>query len=171
MDKAAACQGHHGWQGGCRPCEVKETAAIVLPPGCEHETGPSKRPREASSLWYQSWPRARWTRGQKEIKRTASRPSGCPVIPTSMGEPGLPPWLRGKESACQCRRHKFNPWVRTIPQRRKWQLIPVSLPGKPRGQRAWWAILHGVTKSWTRLNDLATMTGQPGHGSCVQRGL
>ena len=24
-------------------------------------------------------------------------------------------WLSGKESACQCRRHKFNPWSRKIP--------------------------------------------------------
>ena len=31
---------------------------------------------------------------------------------------GLPRWLSGKESTCQCRRHKrhqFNPWVRMIP--------------------------------------------------------
>ena len=30
----------------------------------------------------------------------------------------LPRWLSGKESACQCRRHKrrrFNPWVGKIP--------------------------------------------------------
>ena len=25
---------------------------------------------------------------------------------------GLPRWLNGKESTCQCRRHGFNPWVR-----------------------------------------------------------
>ena len=24
---------------------------------------------------------------------------------------GLPWWLSGKELACQCRRHKFDPWV------------------------------------------------------------
>ena len=37
-----------------------------------------------------------------------------------------------KELACQCRRHKrrrFNPWVRKIPWRRKWQPTPVFLPG------------------------------------------
>ena len=31
---------------------------------------------------------------------------------------GIPRWLSGKESACQCRRcwrHGFNPWVRNIP--------------------------------------------------------
>ena len=39
----------------------------------------------------------------------------------------------GKELACQCRRHKrcrFDPWVRKIPWRKKWQCIPVFLPGE-----------------------------------------
>ena len=29
-------------------------------------------------------------------------------------------WLRGKESAYQCRRHRFDPWVGKIPWRREW---------------------------------------------------
>ena len=33
----------------------------------------------------------------------------------------LPQWLRGKELACQCRRHGLDPWVVKIPWRRKWQ--------------------------------------------------
>ena len=44
---------------------------------------------------------------------------------------GLPWWLSGKESACQCKRcrsHGFNPWVRKILWRRKWQPTPVFLP-------------------------------------------
>ena len=52
---------------------------------------------------------------------------------------GLPWWLSGKESACQCRRHKrcgFNPWARKIPWRRKWQPTPVFLPEKSHGQRS-----------------------------------
>ena len=28
---------------------------------------------------------------------------------------GLPWWLSGQESACQCRRHKLNPWSGNIP--------------------------------------------------------
>ena len=48
----------------------------------------------------------------------------------------LPRWLSGKESACRCRRHGFNPWVRKIPCRRKWQPTPVFLPGKSHGQRS-----------------------------------
>ena len=51
---------------------------------------------------------------------------------------GLPKWLSGKESACQgrsCRRCGFDPWVRKIPWRRKWQPTPVFLPGESHGQR------------------------------------
>ena len=45
----------------------------------------------------------------------------------------------GKESACQCRRHKshkFNPCIGKIPRRRKWQPTPIFLPGKFLGQRS-----------------------------------
>ena len=45
----------------------------------------------------------------------------------------------GKEPACQWRRHKrrgFNPRIRKIPRRRKWQPTPVFLPGKFHGQRS-----------------------------------
>ena len=43
---------------------------------------------------------------------------------------GLPCWLRAKESACQCRRPGFNPWVKKIPWRNKWQPTPVLSPGE-----------------------------------------
>ena len=36
----------------------------------------------------------------------------------------------GKASAYNARRPGFNPWVRKISWRRKWQSTPVSLPGK-----------------------------------------
>ena len=49
---------------------------------------------------------------------------------------GLPWWLSGRESACQCRRHGFNPLVRKIPWRRKWQGTLVFLPGKSHRQRS-----------------------------------
>ena len=60
---------------------------------------------------------------------------------------GLSQWLNGKESACQCRRHKFDPWVRKIPWRRKWQPTPVFLPGKSHRQRSLVGYtVHGVTR-------------------------
>ena len=57
-----------------------------------------------------------------------------PFIP-SCKKSGLPWWLSGKVSACQCRRCGFSSWVRKIPWRRKWQLTPVLLPGESRGQK------------------------------------
>ena len=44
-----------------------------------------------------------------------------------------------KNPSCQCRRRRtcrFDRWVRKIPWSRKWQLIPVFLPGKFHGQRS-----------------------------------
>ena len=38
-------------------------------------------------------------------------------------------------------------------QRRQWHPTPVLLPGKSHGRRTWWATVHGVTKSQTRLRD------------------
>ena len=42
----------------------------------------------------------------------------------------------GKESNSQCRRRWFDPWVGKIPWRRKWQPIPVFLPGEFHGQKS-----------------------------------
>ena len=67
---------------------------------------------------------------------------------------GLPWWLSGKQSTCQCRSQGFDPWVRKFPWRRKWQPTIVFLPGKSHGQRR----LGGYSpqshkKSQTRLSD------------------
>ena len=35
-----------------------------------------------------------------------------------------------------CKRHRFDPWVRKIPWRKKWQPTPVLLPGESHGQRS-----------------------------------
>ena len=45
-------------------------------------------------------------------------------------------WHSGKESACQYRRPRFDPWVGKIPWRRKWQSTSVFLPRKSHGQRS-----------------------------------
>ena len=58
-------------------------------------------------------------------------------------------WLSGKESVCQrrrCNRHRFDPWVRKIPWRRKWRLTPVFLLEKSHGQRSLEGTIHGVTR-------------------------
>ena len=57
---------------------------------------------------------------------------------------GLSQQPSGKESACQCSRHGFDPWEGKIPCRRKWQSTPVFLPGKSHRQKSWQATVHGV---------------------------
>ena len=55
------------------------------------------------------------------------------------GDSGFPSGTSGKESTCQCRRHKrhgFNPWIRKILWRREWQPMPIFLPGESHGQRS-----------------------------------
>ena len=51
----------------------------------------------------------------------------------------FPSGTSGKESTCQCGRHKrhgLNPWIRKIPWRREWQPTPIFLPGESHGQRS-----------------------------------
>ena len=62
---------------------------------------------------------------------------------------GLPRWLRGKESARQCRRHGFDPWVGKIPWRRKRQPTPVFLPGESHGPRS---LVHYSPRGCTECN-------------------
>ena len=50
---------------------------------------------------------------------------------------GLPGWLSGKKnSTCQWRRCRFDLWIGKLPWRKKWQPIPVFLPGKSHGQKS-----------------------------------
>ena len=76
----------------------------------------------------------------------------------------FPDGASGKESACQCRRHKrhrFDPWVRkttlkAVPFRvvhgtSAWKPTPVLLPENPMDREAWWATVHRVAKSRTPL--------------------
>ena len=78
---------------------------------------------------------------------------------------GLPGGSDGKESACQCRKHKrwrFNPWVRKIPWRREWQPTPVFLPGKSHGQRSLVGYSPWGCKELDRTEWLLTLTNQLG---------
>ena len=97
---------------------------------------------------------------------------------------GLPWWLSGKESACQCRRPGFDPWVGKILWRRKWQPTPGFLPEEAHGQRSLiYYTVYGVTKESDmtyQLNnnnksgnsgkhDRSLVPGVPQHGSQQQR--
>ena len=44
--------------------------------------------------------------------------------------------------------------------RRKWQPIPVFLPGESRDGGAWWAAIHGVAQSRTQLKRLSSSSSK-----------
>ena len=48
---------------------------------------------------------------------------------------------------------RFDPWVRKIPWRRKWQPTPVFLPGELHGRRSTEATICGVAKNQTWLSN------------------
>ena len=67
----------------------------------------------------------------------------------------------GKESACQCRRHKrlvYNPWVGKIPWRRRWHPTPVFLPGESHGQRSLVGYSPRDRKELDKTEHLSTKT-------------
>ena len=70
----------------------------------------------------------------------------------------------GKELACQCRRHKrhrFDPWVGTIPWRRYGNSLQHSCLGNSMDRGASRAILHRVTKNqiWVKRLSMHPCSG------------
>ena len=63
-----------------------------------------------------------------------------------------------KESACQCRRCGFNPWIMKIPWRRNGNPLQFSCWGNPMARGAWWTIVHVVTKESYRTQQLNNKT-------------
>ena len=73
---------------------------------------------------------------------------------------GLPRWLSGKESTCQFRRHRFDPWVGRSPSKGNCNPLQYSCLENPMDRMAWQATVHGVAKEldMTQLsNNIITM--------------
>ena len=56
----------------------------------------------------------------------------------------------------RCKRHKFDPWFRKVPWRRKWRPTPLFLPEKFHGQRSLAGCSLWGRKSRTRLSNETT---------------
>ena len=66
---------------------------------------------------------------------------------------GLPWWLSGSESTCQCMRPRRCVWSLGC-WRRKWQPTPGCLPENRMGRGAWQATVYGVTEeTWLNNNN------------------
>ena len=66
-------------------------------------------------------------------------------------------------STCQCWRPGFDPWVKKLPRRRKWQPTPVSLLENPMDRGTWWAPVHRVTKE----SDTTEQLNKTRHVKCL----
>ena len=60
---------------------------------------------------------------------------------------GLPSWLSGKESSCQCRRRRFGPWAGKLHWRRSGSPPQCSCLENPTDRGAWRATAHAVAES------------------------
>ena len=82
---------------------------------------------------------------------------------------GFPSGSSGKEPACQCRRckrHRFDPWVGTIPLEEGMATHSSVPPWRiPMDRRAWRATVHEVTQSRTRLKRLSTLACRSQQGN------
>ena len=83
----------------------------------------------------------------------------------------LPWWLSGKESACQCRRSRFDPWVGKIPWKGNGNPLYYSCLGNLMDMGIWWVtesnrhwklkLVHtcsGSRASKTQLRDIWNVT-------------
>ena len=113
------------------PTKVHLVKAMVFPVvmyGCELD-------------YKENWALKNWCFWTVVLEKTLKSPLDCkeikPVNPKG-NQPWIfigrtdaeTRWLSGKESSCQYRWHRFNPWIGTIPWSSKWQFTPVFLPGK-----------------------------------------
>ena len=101
-----------------------------------------------------------WSYSQSVIQSSCDHCDKSRVIDCLELTLGTQMWLSGKESACQCRRCGFDPWVRKIPCRKKRQppssILAWEIPWTEEPGRLY--IVHGVAESQTRLSHWTTAT-------------
>ena len=125
-----------------RPGSVCSHSATVK----EYKTAVSQQNQNPRGTESESWSEDPWPIRVLSIIRNSKF---SVFKPMSSWAGGLPWWLSGKEPACQCRRHRFSPWVGKIPWRRKWQPTSVFMPRESYGQRSLAGYSPWFRKSWT----------------------
>ena len=77
---------------------------------------------------------------------------------------GFPGGASGKEPACQCRRHRDAlsiPGLGRSPGGGHGNPLQYSCLEYPMERRVWWATVHRIANSWTRLKQLSTHAHTP----------
>ena len=75
------------------------------------------------------------------------------VVSNDSSASGLLWWQRGKESACSEGDMGLIPGSGRSPEGGNGNSLQYSCVGNSMDRGAWWAIVHGVTKSQTRLSN------------------
>ena len=78
-----------------------------------------------------------------------------------------PMWLRRLRICLQCRRPRFDPWVRKISWRRAWQATPVFLPGESHGRMS----LVDYSPWGLKESDTAELSNIFNHNVKIQKEL
>ena len=119
----------------------------------------SRKRRPIAGFWTEFW--------QVTIKGSPTKPKAerweneCFFLSFWSFNFGFPMWLSGKRICLQCRRHRryrFDLWVGKIPWMRKWQPIPVFLPGESHGQRSLVGYSPWGCKEWGTTERLSMHT-------------
>ena len=71
---------------------------------------------------------------------------------------GLPRWLSGKESTCQCRDMGSIPGLGRSPEEGTGNPLQYSCLKNSMDRGGWQATAHGVAKSWTQLSNFYSQT-------------
>ena len=77
-------------------------------------------------------------------------------------QPGLPRWLSGKGTTCQCRKHRFNLWLGNVPWRRKWQPTSYSCLENPMDR----SVVGHSSRGCKRIGDNFSIKQQPSPACC-----
>ena len=132
-----AC-GHRSSPSGSCGEDLPCPPHLRSPPRGPVRGGPGSGSLPAAPCWWWA-PRSRpvWLPFSGESIRRLQESLGCSGFDCGLGGAGrdFPGGSDSKSICLQCRRPGFDPWVRKIPWRRKWQPTAVLLPGKSHGQR------------------------------------
>ena len=89
--------------------------------------------------------------------------------------PCFPGGVDGKESACQCRRPKFDPWMGKIPWRGEWlpRILHYSCLENSMVREAWWAACSPWGHKQLDMTDglALSLSCPPGAGQVYNSGM
>ena len=157
---AVSCAGERGDRkslSGGKPQDIHHTALPKAAASWPRVRGPQRRGRTLRSSLREPCSLRVWTTEKAFAAGLLLRLRQGPMPRASFSSEltpyrGLPQWLSGKESTCQCRRQGSIPGSGRSPRGEHGNPLQYSHLGNPMDRGAWWIPVHGITKTWTQLS-------------------